>query len=279
MVETAYPVRRILAFAAQLEASMAEHGLHRGCERFFQHLAIPRALELPKPVRAVAQDAPVVFFGNHPSLFTPFLVVASINRLDVRWFSSKYVCNLLPSIKTASFPMEVPLTRSWTEWRRGGWKRALIYRMIALLHDMPKEEEIRASNRANLLAGAKHVRKGGSVILCPGGGGKARDRKWYAGIGALIKELQRSHGERAVYLVPFREENCSNKRIYAYLQRGLIARIKKVTVHKGPIRLRFATPIPVAKIETSDRTDQQIADSLKARYERLFRAPFEASPQ
>jgi hypothetical protein len=278
VMETVYPVRSTLAFAATLEASMAEHGIHKGCERFFQGLRIPWGIDLPQDVRDIARNAPVIFFGNHPSLFTPFLAAASIDRPDFRWFSTRYVCNLLPTIRAASFPMEVPLTRSWTEWRRGGWQRALIYRIIALVHDMPAEDEIRAANRASLLAGAEYVRQGGSVIICPGGGGKAKDRKWYAGIGSLVRELQQSPGDRTVYLLPFREENCSNKRIYAYIQRGPISRIKNATVYRGPIRIRFGRPIPVAEVGTSDLTVQQIVDILKAYYERLFLEPAIAVP-
>jgi hypothetical protein len=81
-----------------------------------------------------------------------------------------------------------------------------------------------------------------------------------------------------LYLLPFREENCSNKRIYAYIQRGPISRIKNATVYRGPIRIRFGRPIPVAEVGTSDLTVQQIVDILKAYYERLFLEPAIAVP-
>jgi len=273
ILEGVYPVRRFLALASRLEASMAEHGLHIGCQRFFQELAIPWHCELPASIREIAEKAPVIFFGNHPSLFTPFLTAASVNRSDFRWFSTKYVCNLLPTVGAASFPMEVPLTRSWTEWRRGGWQRALVYRLVSLLHDMPSAEEIRSGNRASLIAGADYIRHGGSAIICPGGGGKTKDRKWYAGIGSLVKQLQQSQGERTIYLLPFHEENCSNKRIYAHIQRGPISRLKNATLYRGPIRIRFAEPIPIAEIGTTESTVQQIVELLKAYYENLFLEP------
>ncbi len=279
VLEALYPVRKILAFAAELEASIASHGIHNGCERFFHSLAIPWKLELRRETCDIARNAPVIFFGNHPSLFTPFLVAASVNRPDLRWFSSKYVCNLLPTIGAASFPMEVPLTRSWTELRRGGWQRALVYRLIASLHDTPADDETHASNRASLVAGAEHVRTGGSVIICPGGGGKAKDRRWYAGIGHLVRELQQSPGARPAYLLPFHEENSSNKRIYAYIQRGPVSRIKNAVVYRGPIRLHFGRPIPVEEIGSPDLAPQQIVDILKTRYERLLLEPANMSIQ
>jgi len=273
ILEGAYPVRRFLALAAQLETSMANHGLHRGCQRFFEELCIPWDFELSASAREIAETAPVIFFGNHPSLFTPFLTAASIDRSDFRLFSTKYVCNLLPTIRAASFPMEVPLTRSWTEWRRGGWQRALVYRLVSLLHDMPSAEEIRSGNRASLIAGAEYIRQGGSAIICPGGGGKKKDRKWYAGIGSLVKQLQQSQGDRTIYLLPFHEENCSNKRIYAHIQRGPISRFKNAALYRSPIRIRFADPIPIAEIGTTESTVQQIVDLLKAYYESLFLEP------
>lgn len=275
--ETVYPVRRFLAFAARLEASMAEHGLHEGCQRFFQELSIPWECELPASIREVAEEAPVILFGNHPSLFTPFLAAASLDRSDFRLFSTQYVCNLLPSIGAASFPMEVPLTRSWTEWRRSGWQRALVYRLISLVHNMPSVEEIRAGNRASLIEGAEYIRQGGSAIICPGGGGQRKDRKWYAGIGSLVKQLQQSPEGDTIYLLPFREENCSNKRIYAHIQNGPISRFKNAVVYRRPIRIRFAEPIPLSNVGTSESTVQQLVDLLKTYYEGLFLEPSIAS--
>ena len=268
--EHVYPVRRFLSFAARLEASMAAHGLHAGCQNFFEQLSIPWTCDLPPAVRRIAEQEPVIFFGNHPSLFTPFLTAASVNRSDFRMFSTKYVCNLLPTVGDASFPMEVPLTRSWTEWRRSGWQRAIVYRLISLVHSMPSQEEIRAGNRVSLRAGADYIRQGGSAIICPGGGGKAKDRKWYAGIGSLVKQLQENPGDRPVYLLPFREENCSNKRIYAHIQNGPISRFKSAVVYRGPIRIRFAEPILIENVGKPDFTVQQIVDLLKTYYESLF---------
>jgi len=277
LLERVYPLRRFLALAARLEASMAEHGLHSGCQRFFEELSIAWHCELPTSIRQIAEKAPVIFFGNHPSLFTPFLTAASVDRSDFRLFSTKYVCNLLPSVGAASFPMEVPLTRSWTEWRRSGWQRALIYRLISLVHDMPSTEEIRAGNRASLIAGAEYIRQGGSAIICPGGGGIRKDRKWYAGIGSLVKQLQQSPGERTVYLLPFREENCSNKRIYAHIQNGPVSRFKNAVLYRGPISIRFADPIPICDIGDPESTAQQVVDLLKSYYESLFLEPAIAS--
>lgn len=277
LLEQIYPVRRFISLAAGLETSMAEHGLHLGCQRFLSDQSIPWECYISPSAKEIAETAPVLFFGNHPSLFTPFLTAASIDREDFRFFSTKYVCNLLPSMGAASFPMEVPLTRSLTEWRRGGWQRALIYRLISLVHDMPSVEEIRADNRASLNAGADYIRQGGSAVICPGGGGMRNDRKWYTGIGSLVKQLQQTQGGKPVYLLPFREENCSNKRIYAHIQNGPISHFKNAVVYRGLVSIRFAEPIPISNIGDPESTAQQVVDLLKTYYESLFLEPAIAS--
>ncbi len=273
MLEHAYPVRTMLSMAARLESRMADSGLNEGCRRFFEELSIPWVCEISPETRAIAETQSVLFFGNHPSLFTPFLAAASIDREDFRIFSSHYVCHLLPSVARAAFPIEVPMTRSWTEWKRGGWQRVLIYRLIALLHGSPPGEVSREINRRSLEQGAGYIRSGGRAMLCPGGGGKTRDRKWYTGIGSLVKQLQAPPCERAIYLLPFREENCSNKRIYAEIQRGPVSRLKRTLVYRRPIGIRFANPIPVAQIGDPGSNVQQVVDLLKARYDGLFLAP------
>lgn len=273
LLENIYPVRGFLDFASRLEDCMATDGLHLGCKRFFDNLTVPWSIELPASVREIAENKPVLFFGNHPSLFTPFLAAASVDRPDFRFFSSQYVCNLLPTLRAAAFPMEVPLTRSWVEWRRSGWQRVLVYRLLSLVHDMPEPDLVRASNRTSIAAGADHIRQGGSAIICPGGGGKMRDRKWYSGIGSLVKQLLESQGENPVYLLPYREENCSNKRIYAHIQKGPLARFKNAVVYRGPIRIRFGDPIPIDEIGTPDTTVHQWVELLKHTYEGLFQEP------
>jgi hypothetical protein len=270
LLEHIYPVRRILWRAGRLEASLARHGLHAGCVRFFDELSIPWEVDMPPPVREIATAAPVLFFGNHPSLFTPFLAAAGIDRQDFRFFSSKYVCHLLPSVGRTAFPIEVPLTRSWTEWRRGGWQRVLVYRLISLLHPMPSIEAVRRGNQRSLEQGAAYIRAGGSAILCPGGGGKAIDRRWYSGIGSLIKLLQESPSSRTIYVLPFREENSSNKRIYAQIRKGPISRFKRAFVYRDPIRIRFGVPIPISELGSPEDSVHKIVTTLKTTYEGLF---------
>ena len=271
-LEFFYPLGMFLKLASDLDRHIADHGLHEGCRRFLRKSAIDWEYALPEPYRAIAETHPVIFFGNHPSLLTPFLVAASVDRSDLRYFSTSYVRHLIPSFGRISFPMEVPLTRSWTEWRRGGWKRVLAHRLVSLLHDMPDTQEVKAINRGSLALGASHVRGGGSVMICPGGGGK-RDRRWYTGIGSLVKDLQQAPGDREVYLVPIREENCTNKRVYAHLMGGPLARLKRSVLYRSPVRITIADPIPLSGLAPPSSTVEQIVELLRAHYDSLFVEP------
>jgi hypothetical protein len=269
LLESVYPVGAFLRLASGLDRNIAEHGLHEGCRRSLRDLAIDWECDLPEDRREIVETHPVVFFGNHPSLLTPFLVAASVDRPDLHYFSTSYVCRLIPSFGRISHPMEVPLTRSWTEWRRGGWRRVLAYRLVSLLHDMPDAEETKAINLLSLQLGASHVRQGGSAMICPGGGG-IHDHRWYSGIGSLVKDLQQAPGDRDVYLVPVREENCTNKRVYAHLMNGPVARLKESVLYRGPVRVTIANPIPLSGLASPSSTAEQIVELLRAHYNALL---------
>ena len=276
LIEFFYPLGAFLRLATQLDRSVSGHGLHEGCVRFLRDLAIDWEYDLPECHRAIAETHPVIFFGNHPSLLTPFLIAASVERHDLRYFMSTFACHLIRSLSAVSYPMEVPLTRSWTEWRRGGWKRVLAYRLLSLLHDIPNVETAKAINRDSLARGADHVRRGGCVMICPGGGG-TQDRRWYPGIGSLVKRLRQTPGDREVYLVPIREENCTNKRVYASLMDGPMARLKESILYRGPVRVTIADPVRLSDIAPASSTVEQIVEILRAHYDALFAKPAPAT--
>jgi len=271
-IERFYPLKTFLELAVRLDRDIAGRGLHDGCLRFLRRTGMLWESVVPTACREIAAKEPAIFFGNHPSLLTPFLVAASVDRTDLRYFSTSYVCRLIPSFGEISFPMEVPLTRSRTEWQRGGWKRVLAYRLVSLLHDAPTPEEARAINHQSLNRGASHIRLGGSAMICPGGGGK-RDRRWYPGIGSLIKQLQDAPSDRPAYLIPVREENCTNQQVYAHLMTSPLARLKASAFSRQPVRIRFADPIPLADVATASSTVEQIVSLLRARYDAIFSKP------
>jgi len=262
LLEHHYPLGAFLKLASTLDRRIAEDGLHEGCRRFLNDVPVEWERVLPPACEAIARSQPVIFYGNHPSLLTPFLVAASVDRCDLRYFSTSYVCHLIPSFGNVSYPMEVPLTRAWTEWRRGGWKRVLAHRLASLVHEVPEPEEARRINRRSLESGADHVRRGGSAMICPGGGG-TRDRYWFPGIGSLVKQLQERPGDGDAYLIAVHEEKCTNRSIYAWL-------LHKPAADRLRVRIVFADPIPVHAVAPPASTVEQIAELLRVQYESLF---------
>jgi hypothetical protein len=270
VLERAYPVRAFLERAAStFDPLIADFGLYQGCRRIFGALGITWACRIPPDAAETLRTRPVIFYGNHPSLLTPFLLAASIEREDLRFCSTSYVRRLVPSFRPYCLPLEVPLTQSWVEWRRGGLRRVLAYRLLSLLHRVPDREAARASNLDTLRRSADHLRAGGAVMIIPGGGGK-RDRAWFPGIGILARELLEGSGAQPVHVVPTQEENSSNHRIYASLQRGPLARIKNHVYSRRPIRLTFAEPALLEVVVGSAATVPAIVAALRAHYESCF---------
>ncbi len=266
VLERFYPLRAFLVLAAEVvDPAIGALGLHRGCARMLDAVGIEWEQRGFEDQEETLRRAPIVFYANHPSLLTPFLVSAAVRREDLRILATSYVCRLLPNLRPFSIIFEVPLTRSWTEWRRGGLRRVLVYRLISLVHDVPSPEDARGANRRSLCDGADHLRRGGSVLIAPGGGGK-RDRRWFGGIGVLTRDLIERPGDRPIYVIPVREENSSNHRVYAHLMGGPIARMKGKFLHRRPIRITFGAPKPLSDLVGPTSTVEETVASLRAYY-------------
>ena len=271
LLERVYPVRTFLGLAANaFDRAIAEDGLHEGCRRILEEVKIDWERRARGEDEAIFATAPILFYGNHPSLLTPFLVAAGVNRPDLRIFSTSYVQRLVPSLVPFSYSFEVPLTRSWTEWRRGGLRRVLAYRLLSLLHSVPSAAEAKAANQRGLEQGLAHVRRGGCIMIVPSGGGN-RERRWFSGIGVLARGLVDQPGSGVPYVVPIREEYCSNKRIYAHIMRGPIARAKNLLFHRHPVRITFAPPIRLTDVLGDVSTVDETTEALRRHYLSAFR--------
>jgi len=212
--------------------------LLRLIERFYpvasretlERIGIDWEYRLPKETEEVLRSARVIFYGNHPSMLTPFLIAARLDRTDIRILMMGYVGHLIPSLSRLILPLELPLNRPLTELRRGGMKHLLALWLVSRL------------NRRSLKAAIDHVRSGGCVAIFPAGGGRA-NRRWYPGIGTLVKDLAKESTDRPIYLVPIREYNSSNHRVYASLAKTKAARIRRRLLYRRPVRIEFADPI------------------------------------
>jgi len=272
LIEAFYPLGPFLDFAVLLDRCLGDGGLRDGSRRFLDEAGVSWRSVLPHACRKTAEEHPVLLFGNHSSLLTPFFAAASLERDDLRCFTTNYICRLVPNFGRLSFPLEVPLHRTGVAWRQGGPRRAIAHRLASIVHQTPDPATARTSNRNSLDLGAAHIRRGGSAIIHPGGGG-TKERRWYPGLGSLVKRLHEVPGERPAYLIPIHETNCTNHRIHAQLMRGPIARLKRAVVYRGPARIRFGEPIAVRDVASSTSTAEQIVAWLRIRYETMFAEP------
>jgi hypothetical protein len=270
VLERVYPVRAFLRLAADLfDPAIGQEGLHAGCRRILNSLPFDWNAVLPSEGEERLRTAPVIFYGNHPSLLTPFLVAACVDREDLAFMSTSYVRRLIPSFRKYCLRLEVSLTRSWTEWRRGGLRRVLAYRLLSVLHAVPRPDEAKEINRRAIGDAVDFLQSGGSVMIIPGGGGK-RDRDWFPGIGLIAKRLVENPGAEPVWVAPIREENCSNKRIYATLLSGPFARVRRRRNDRHPVCIRIAAPTRLTEVIGKTPSVTSAVAALRDHYRRAF---------
>jgi len=198
-----------------------------------------------------------------------------VDREDLRFCPMDYVRRLAPAVRKYCYPLGLRLTRTANEWRRGGLRRVIAYRLISLLHAVPDGDEVRQINRETLRRAGKDLRLGGSVMIIPGGGGK-NDRRWFGGIGIIARDVLENPGAKDVWVVPIREENSSNHRIYASMMSGPLARMRHRRFERQPIVFRFAEPARLKDVVSPSQSTRQIVESLRRHFEAAFSQSKEA---
>ena len=265
VVDRIYPAAEFLRLACELDQGIRKDGYAAACQEAAVRLVGPWQIMIPPETTGLAESGGAVFYGNHPSLMTPFLLGAAIPRPDLRFVSTGYVCKLIPEFGNRSFAVEMPLDRVTKELRRGGTRRVLAHLLMSLLHAVPDQDELKIRNRLALSQAADHVRHGGALVICPDGGG-TRSGRWYPGI-AQIAQTVRTAGASA-HFVPFHEANCTNGRVYARLMRGLLPALRRRWHGRRPVSLSFGEPISHAALP-ANASIEELLDALRGHYEGL----------
>jgi len=202
LVEPIYPVTAVLDIAKSLDRYMGELGIAGGSAAALDTLPISWRAEYPKWGKYKIETAPVVVFGQHGSILTPFFIAASLDRPDLKMLGASYVTKLGPNIANSMYPVVMPKPAFRSAGRKGivprisGWLTSRLE--SAVEKDVAKEQ-----NRASLIQSAEHVRNGGALLVAP----DACDSKvkWRHGIGHLIAHIAGiSEAECNTYLVPYR---------------------------------------------------------------------------
>lgn len=270
LADRLYPVSQAVAFAGEMDRRVRSDGLVDACRAGVDRLGLACEFVMSESTREVLASAPVIVYGNHPTLLTPFLVGAGVGRSDLRFFMLSYVGHLIPAIREYMLPLELSAPSGWKEWRTGGNRRMVAHWLTQVLEKGRKPVDPKPANRLSLGRGAQFVSGGGCVVIFPSGGGK-RDRNWYPGIGQLARQLAANPETRDVYLVPMREEGSTNSHVYGALRRldgqsGGDARL-------APIRVRFGEPRRLADLVDAAQSPRAISACLQADYEATFPRP------
>lgn len=267
LADRVYPVSAAIDLAGEMDRRIRADGLSSACRAGVGALRLDYDIVMSEATRSVLASAPVIVYGNHPTLLTPFLVGAAIER-DLRFFMLSYVGNLIPSLRAHMLPLEVSSPSGWREWRSGGHRRVVAHWLTRVLDKDCRAVDAKPANRKSLGRGAQHVHGGGCVVIFPSGGGR-KDRAWYPGIGQLARQLARDTSAPDVYLVPMREEQSSNGLVYKALRR--IGGASESPLR--PLRVRFAEPRRLLDLVDPSLGRMEVARRLQLDYETEFPAP------
>lgn len=264
LVERVYPVSSLLELAHALDRRVGRHGLITAARWLLDTYTPGWRTEIPDPTRSLLSSAPVVLYGNHPSLLTPFLVAASVGRDDLRVVSASFVERLVPNYSAFSFTVEPPLDRWWTQLRYDGFRRVLVTRLLVALHGCLPRTAVKRANLEALEAAAGHVRTGGSTMIAPGGGGRYEPR-WYRGLGVILQGICGPDAARSTYLVPYTEQHGFDFLLTRVLHEGTGCKAASGQGRHGPL-IRFGNPEPVSVYASACSTPEGLVRRLHERY-------------
>ncbi len=258
ILERVCPVMALLRLGTELEGALSRESLPDAAVSLLSRL--PDRWEIPmiESARAPLRRSPLLVFGNHPSMLTPFLLAAALERDDLRILAHRYVTTLVPSMSSYVLPLEP--THLVSARRRGLASPAHALSLSALrqLDNLVDEEEARRVNRAALDEGVRHVLAGGALAIFPNGG--RENGRWYPGLGRLVDSLRASDA----LLIPVREAGSSNRRVYRLLRRR-----RHRAPLREPIRFYVGEPIPMRRLVLpSDAGAGEIVAMLQSVYER-----------
>ncbi len=268
LADRLYPMTEAIHFAGEMDKWIRTDGLVDSCLAGAERLGLDCGFVMTESTREVLATSPVVIYGNHPTLLTPFLVGAAVKRPDLRFFMMSYVGCLIPALREYMLPLESSSPKSFREWRQGGNRRVIAHWLTQILEKGRGPVDAKPSNRQMLGRGARHVCEGGCVVIFPSGGGK-KERRWYPGIGHVVQQALSDSEAPDLYLVPMREENSSNDHVYRSLRR-----LGRDSLDDGvvlpQIRVRFAEARLARDLVNAEMSVPRIVASLCADYEATF---------
>jgi hypothetical protein len=267
LVDLVFPATSLLDIAEDVDGHVGELGVAGGSKEVLKRLPTPWLAELPMLGAGKIKTCPIVVFGKHGSLLTPFLVAASLDRPDLKMLAASYVARLGPNIARSMYPVQLPIPSFRSAGRTGILPRISAW-LTSRLESPTAKAATREQNRTSLVHAAEHVRSGGALLIAPDAG--AHEAKWRPGIGLLVTHLAPSGGRnREIYLVPYRIW-ASITGLFRLLSRNPVTRALGRWQYRRPIRVAFGEPIPLSVvIEQTGLDPSAITEYLQTHYRGL----------
>lgn len=267
-----YPFQSLLDVAHELNRRMADQGLARA-SRWLLDERVGRWTSQVRPAtRTVLASEPVIIYGNHPTLLTPFLVSAHVDRPDHRIVAASFLEKFLPAFGQSAIPVELPLNQWWKQLWQGGLGRLVVAYWATRLRPVLPRPTARQRNQAALEQACAHVRQGGSLLIAPTGWSRSGNR-WYPGIGRIVRDMATEPGERPVWLVAYHEEGTSDQLVRRLLEGGEPRPGRRGAGREPPPRIRFGEPVPLSALDPQGGTVNDLVERLRHRYEEAFLRP------
>ncbi|MBC7170493.1 hypothetical protein H5T54_06170 [Candidatus Bipolaricaulota bacterium] len=264
-----YPLQSLLDISHELDRRMAEHGLARASRWLLDEGVGHWLSEVPPATRAVLSSEPVILYGNHPTLLTPFLVSAHVDRVDYRIVAASFLEKFLPAFGHYAISVELPLNHWWKQLWQGGLQRLIVAYWVTRLRPVLPRPTARQRNRAAIERATAHVRGGGALLIAPQGWSRS-GRRWYPGIGRIVRGLADGPGERPVLLVAYNEEGTSDRLVRRLLENAQRDSGRSEVAPDRVPRIRFSEPMPLSAFSPNEGTVDDLVTRLRLGYEAFF---------
>jgi len=262
-----YPAGPLLDLLKGLDRQVEVSGFDGALSAVLDLLPASWCVTFPPRGEDEIRSHPIVVFGRHGSILTPFLVAMALERPDLKMIGASYVAQLGPNIADRVFAVHLSIPSLRRAARRGILLRFGAWLVAKLDTPIPRDIA-RERNRTALTQAGEHVLDGGALLVAP----DARNPKaaWRTGIGWLIERLAQSERAKAeVLLVPYRIW-APILGIFHLLSCNPILRVIGRWQYRRPARVVFGEPIPLSEVIDRVGADPAaITQHLEHRYRSL----------
>lgn len=263
-----YPLQSLLDVSYELEGRIASDGLARA-SRWLLDEGLHWESHVPAETQGVLSSEPVIIYGNHPTFLTPFLVSAHVERADYRIVAASFLERFLPAFGRYAISVELPLNQWGRQLWQGGLRRLVVAYWATRLRPLPPRPTARERNKAAIEGATAHVREGGALLIAPAGWSRS-DRRWYPGLGRIVRGLAGEPPGRPVYLVAYREEGTSDRLVRRLLEGAPTRGLPREKARWAVARIRFGLPTPLAEVATGREPLEDLVERLRRAYGEQF---------